>query len=318
MHNQTLRKAALALTFWLALYAGNLRAQLLGPYGTSPTTFEVDADGLLSATGTFGTGTLSLSGTGTRMFWYPGKAAFRAGTPLDDSWDDVNIGLYSVAFGSGTTASGNYSAALGYNANASGTGSFATGVSTIASGNYSTASGLGASAYGNYSTASGYFSYAGNGAFAVGSHTDAAGAYSTASGYYSSALGYCSVASGDGDLASGGNAFAFGSNSIASGVDSMAVGIFNTASGYSSTALGANTSATAFESFSVGAWNIGGGNPTSWVSTDPLFEVGNGASSTPSDALVVYKNGVVAVHKEIRVSAGGDLSMGSFTAGTAP
>ena len=68
------------MTFWLALHTASLRAtDLLGPYGTSPITFDIDANGLLSATGTYGTGTLSLSGAGTRMFWYPGKAAFRAG-----------------------------------------------------------------------------------------------------------------------------------------------------------------------------------------------------------------------------------------------
>jgi hypothetical protein len=33
-------------------------------------------------------------------------------------------------------------------------------------------------------------------------------------------------------------------------------------------------------------------NSTSWVSTDPLFEVGNGISNTAkSDAFIIYKNG---------------------------
>src|ERR1700734_4564106 len=104
MHNGALKKWALALTFWLALHTSSLRAQLLGPYSNSTGSFEVDANGLLSATGTFGTGSLSLSGAGIRMFWYPGKAAFRAGYVNGAQWNDSSIGKGSVAFGLSTTA----------------------------------------------------------------------------------------------------------------------------------------------------------------------------------------------------------------------
>src|SRR5271155_1964111 len=98
MHTRTLKKLALALTFWLAVHLPSLQAQILGPYGTSPITFEVDSNGLLSATGTFGTGSLSLSGAGTRMFWFPGLGAFRAGGVDGGYWDASSIGEYSVAF----------------------------------------------------------------------------------------------------------------------------------------------------------------------------------------------------------------------------
>jgi len=65
-----------------------------------------------------------------------------------------------------------------------------------------------------------------------------------------------------------------------------------------------------------------------WCASDPLFEVGNGTSSSyPSDALVVYKNGnttvsgtltVTGSSNTILVNPAGDLSMGPFTTGPEP
>jgi len=217
------------LTFWLATHMSSLRADLIGPYGTSPTTFDVDANGLLSVTGTLGTGSLSLSGGGTRMFWYPGKAAFRAGQiTLEDiqggttttQWNDSNIGTYSVAFGLDSQASG------------------------------------------------------------IGS--SASGAYGLASGSYSAVHNYVTVASG----------FA-----------SSASGFYTTASGYASASDGYCTTATAYESFVIGRFNTGGGTSGSWVSTDPLFEVGDGTYGTHSDALLLKKNGNMTVQGNITAPA---------------
>ncbi|MCE0484996.1 MAG: hypothetical protein LV479_12260 [Methylacidiphilales bacterium] len=77
------------------------------------------------------------------------------------------------------------------------------------------------------------------------------------------------------------------------------MGISTTASGIFSTATGYFTTANSYESFVLGTYNTGktesGGTPStySWVSTDPLFEVGNGTGtgSNASDALIVYKDG---------------------------
>ena len=260
-----------------------VQADLVGPYGTAPITFDVDANGLLSATGTYGgTGSLSLSGAGTRMFWYPQKAAFRAGYVSGSQWDDTNIGNYSTAFGENSKASGAISVAMGYNATANNTCAIALGPTT-ASGTYSVAVGE-ATATGNYA------SFAAGCSLASGSTATSMGQLTTASGDYSTAMGYGS-----------------------------------TASGSTSTAAGYYTTAAAYDSFVVGTYNVGTGTATSWVSGDPLFEVGNGTSSSAkADALVVYKNGnanvqgTLAAHGTVRFNAGGDLSMGSFTAGTAP
>jgi hypothetical protein len=117
-------------------------------------------DGLL-VTGTFGSGAAAeISGSGTRMFFNPAKAAFRAGEADDDEWDDANIGDYSVAlgwsplasgegsvaFGNFTMATGDFSTAFGADAVASGLASTAFGASSIASGDFSTALGDGITA----------------------------------------------------------------------------------------------------------------------------------------------------------------------------
>ena len=93
-------------------------------------------------------------GVGTRMVWYPGKAAFRAGNvqsgiPNDDlfgktngsEWDAANVGNYSAAFGQSTRASGDYSFAAGYISVASGASSVAMGENNTASGAASVALG---------------------------------------------------------------------------------------------------------------------------------------------------------------------------------
>ena len=96
------------------------------------------------------------TGAGTRLMWFAGKAALRAGH-LDEShaalWDDGAIGVLSTA--------------LGFNSNASAAFSFACCASATASnqfaivlGSGSTASGWAAAAIGNNATASGDYSTA--------------------------------------------------------------------------------------------------------------------------------------------------------------
>jgi len=56
-----------------------------------------------------------LSGQGSRMMWYAGKAAFRAGAVSNNAWDKDSIGNYSFATGLDAMAKGDWSAALGVN-----------------------------------------------------------------------------------------------------------------------------------------------------------------------------------------------------------
>src|ERR1043165_2040934 len=89
-------------------------------------------NGAILADGT--TGAIPATGAGTRMMWYPQKAAFRAGVASATSWDDVNIGSQSFACGSNSIASGTLSFAAGSGTTASNTRSFAIGFNTTCSG----------------------------------------------------------------------------------------------------------------------------------------------------------------------------------------
>ena len=251
--------------------------------GTSPVTFQMDSYGNLSSLGTYGTGTLSLTGAGTRMVWYPGKAAFRAGQVTGTAWDNTNIGTYSVALGQDTKASGS--------------GSTAMGQSTVASG-------LDSVALGGYADATGSSSAAMGDGLATGSYSFASGSLSVAYGWGAVSFGTMSFATGDGS-------FVEGSYTSASGTNSIAMGNSTTASGSAAVAFGSYTTATADESFVIGQYNVGGGSTSTWVATDPILEVGIGTSSSAkSDALVVYKNGNMAVQGSITVGqASGDIPM---------
>ena len=124
--------------------------------GTTSPEFKLslDDDGSILAEGTYGSGTtLSTSGSGARLIWYPRKAAFRAGYVDGTQWDDANIGSGSIAMGAATTANGLMSTALGRYTTAS-------GVASTAMGSYSTASGDNSTALGYYLKAESYGSMA--------------------------------------------------------------------------------------------------------------------------------------------------------------
>ena len=104
------------------------------------------------------TGAIPVEGSGSRMMWYQGKSAFRAGDAgFNNAWDDVNIGQYSTALNYRTMAKGSYSFATGYETEATGQRSTAMGSSTKASGIHSTAIGSNTEAIADFSTAIGRY-----------------------------------------------------------------------------------------------------------------------------------------------------------------
>ncbi|RZK97733.1 MAG: hypothetical protein EOO89_32880, partial [Pedobacter sp.] len=76
--------------------------------------------GFLVTGSTNGFNTYPDLGAGSRMMFYPGKGAFRAGMVTGTGWNNASVGLYSVGMGLNTTASGGYSTALGSSTIASG------------------------------------------------------------------------------------------------------------------------------------------------------------------------------------------------------
>jgi hypothetical protein len=106
-------------------------------------------------------GNLPNIGSGSKLIWYPRRAAFRAGwINSDGRWDSPLLGEYSVAFGRNTIASGFISTALGDGSTASGLLSTAIGLASTASGNVSTAIGNNVQASGYQSLAMGSFTVA--------------------------------------------------------------------------------------------------------------------------------------------------------------
>jgi len=208
-----------------------------------PPAINLRADGGLLAVGA-GAGTIPASGPGTRLMWYPGKAAFRAGNIGGAQWDEVNVGLYSTAFGLDAVASGNGGVAAGQRVQALGTNSVALGVDTIASGVASTAMGSGTTASGGGSTA--------------------VGVDSTASGLQSTAIGFRAQATG-------GQSLAAGHEALASGLQSVALGRELTAGGNGSVVLGshaftnANASGTFIFADRSTAIPIGGFAPNEFI-----------------------------------------------------
>ena len=199
-----------------------------------------------------------VSGAGTRMMWYPDKAAFRAGNVNFTQWDKDNIGDYSFATGRDTRAIGD--------------GSTAMGEVTLASGRYCTAMGRNTYASNLISTAMGDFTVAiGYSSTAMGSNTEASGYISTAMGYNTEASGSYSTAMGYDTKASGVRSTAIGSNTTASAYGSLSIGQYND--------------------------SIISSNKTNWVATDPVFIIGNGLTDIArSNALTILKNGKTGIN----------------------
>ena len=128
---------------------------------------------------------------------------------------------------------------------------------------------------GLYSFASGLNTRAqGFGATAMGRDTEATNSYAFASGFFSNADGQYSTAMGFNT-----DAFALGSTALGYSTDaeanySFAAGYFAEAQAIYSVALGNAVRAQSYASMAVGRYNVGGGNANSWVSSDPIFEIG--------------------------------------------
>ena len=268
-------------------------------------------DGFVS-TGATGIGAIPTTGAGTRMMWYPRRAAFRAGGINGVQWDDANIGDYSFASGNNNIANEAYSTAFGLINTASGFGSTAMGNSTTASGVNSVSMNEETRASGDDSVAMGFRTLAsGTVSTAMGQTTTASANFSTAMGINTTASGLRSTAMGDFCTASGATSTAMGGNTIASGDFSTSMGFY--------------TTAEAYNSFTIGKFNIGGGNATGWGATDPLFEIGIGADAlNKANAVTVLKNGkvgLITATPNANLEVGGIegvLFTGTFGSGTIP
>ncbi|HEX8737166.1 MAG TPA: tail fiber domain-containing protein [Pyrinomonadaceae bacterium] len=97
-----------------------------GPGGHTPAWFKVFQNGSFVATGNLGIGVSPMQGKGYRTSWDSYKGAFRSGY-ADNEWDDNNVGFFSWAGGSNSTAIGLYALAFGDTNSAESTSSIVFG-----------------------------------------------------------------------------------------------------------------------------------------------------------------------------------------------
>jgi hypothetical protein len=178
---------------------------------------------------------------------------------------------------------------------ARGTSSFTSGDSTTASGSYSTATGADTIASNTFANAEGYQSIAsGYASHAEGEDTEASGTQSHSEGFNTLASGDTSHAQNLNTLASGISSHAEGEQTTASGDISHVEGFQSRAIAKYSHAGGNNNDANAYCETSIGMFGTApSGNPTTYVSTDRLFSLGNGTNGgSLSDAFTILKNGL--------------------------
>lgn len=97
-----------------------------GPGGHTPAWFKVFQNGSFVATGNLGIGVSPMQGKGYRTSWDSYKGSFRSGY-ADNEWDDANVGFFSWAGGSNSTAIGLYALAFGDTNSAESTSSIVFG-----------------------------------------------------------------------------------------------------------------------------------------------------------------------------------------------
>jgi len=288
----------------------------------SDTRLQLNYDGGLYIPGTFGPTTpadsIPASGAGTRLMWYPAKAAFRAGRVFDNTafgvgvdgrtfWDAANVGKYSVAFGNNTIASGDVSFAAGLNTVASAANSTAFGVGTEASGSAATA-------MGDQTTAN-----AAN-ATAMGLKTTASGIESTALGAETVASEAQATAMGDGTTASGPNATAMGGGSIASGGSATAMGFDTEASGDFATAIGRSTTASKRGATAMGRFPTASGDAATAMGFSTTASSANATamgSETTANGISATAMGSETTASDFAATAMGEQTTASGEASTA-
>ena len=196
-----------------AIYVNNQGYVGIGVVLDPEESLEVSGNVVFKGT-SFGQ-TLTVAGAGTRMMWYPRKAAFRAGHANGTEWNDSNIGYGSAAMGVSTIASDSFSNVLGGQFNTA-----SAAYSSVGGGSHNTASGIAATILGGrYNRANGGYAVVGGGG------TGAADEGNSASG------DYAVVAGGDSNHAAGEGAVVLG------GTNNQANGDYSLAAGNSARAL---------------------------------------------------------------------------------
>jgi len=309
------------------------------------TVGNYSTDSVAMGNSTVGTNSWSSLATGNSTVgtWSADSVAMGNSTVGNYSTDSVAMGNSTVGAYSNYALALEGSTASQSNAVAIGSAS-ATGINSTAIAG-SSASAYGALSIGYGSSASAYYS------MVIGYNSSANCNFSTASGFYNNANNYFATASGTYTSASGYFSASAGVGTLAQSYDSFVIGVGNVGGGNSGTwvptdplfEVGNGNTNISLAQDGRSYWSDYGGPPI-FSSTNNF---GNPVATGPSDAFVVYKNGNAVVQGTltaggaisttnaisagsistssnivangvVRCLPGGDLSMGSYTAGTAP
>ncbi len=127
------------------------------------------------------------------------------------------------------------------------------------------------------------------------------GSYSIAFGYNNTASGGYSLASGFNNSISGSSSAAFGYSNTVTRPYSYAFGNNSSATGSYSFAVGRYSEAQALHSIAMGRFNVVSGTWGTWVDSEPLFLIGNGADdANRSNAFTVFKDGRTTIGSHTR------------------
>jgi hypothetical protein len=262
---------------------------------------DMDATLHMADTSTFLIGD-SLSGSGFKLIYYGAKGAFRSGflnNPFggynyNKFWDYDSVGFYSFAAGQNARAKGfgafafgsfgwaDGSGSVAFFGNARGNNSFTFGGSSKGRGSI-TFEGVadeegGIAMYGY--TGGRYGVSIGGGTTGLGASSSRED-YAIAIGWNSDARGQASIALGPSD--------AYGYNSFSTGWVTEARGNYSSTFGY-------QTNSYPYASMALGRFNVITGDSASWVSSDPLFIIGDGTSNNNrSNSFMIQKNGQTAI-----------------------
>lgn len=243
-------------------------------------------------------GTTQAATANTQHIYQAGSVAIGKDTVQTDIMLDIKG---SVRGGNNNEGSvGTNSAAFGTGNKVSGQDAFAAGTANQVSGKNGMALGYGNTVSGpDFSIALGYTNTVSANAAAIGESNTIKANYSIGIGqgnFTENSANYA-IGIGKSNQLWGQYNFGLGSNNTNTGNYAATIGNQNTAYGDFSMAIGDHNTAASNVEFVVGRYNaITTGTTDSWVDTDALFQIGNGADvSTPANALTVLKNGNTAI-----------------------
>jgi hypothetical protein len=264
-----------------------------GTKATGDYSFAFGLGSTASATGAFVLGTqCNATGNFSASLGYLSDATGWSSTAMGSR--NLASGDFSIAIGLNNDATQDAAVAFGVNNVSQGIQSLTAGNGNVASGVSSVAIGSGNDAIGNASFAGGSYNTCSNeAATAFGTLNTSSGSNSFAIGYDTQATNNGAFSSGASTQANGLNSFAIGETTKAENQGAFAAGYGTNATGRYSMVFGFNTTATPYASLVLGQYNVdnAGWFADIWNPAEPLIIAGNGWDGSPSDAMILYKNG---------------------------